>query len=201
MQINYKEKYKELKLKFKETVDLAFRLGVEEGMRQGQVQQAQQAQASAEAAQQAAMGGQPGQPGDPNAQGQEGMPGQEQSDGSELDQHIGQLESMLQKSESGSPEYLSFKKSLDGIKSFQSSLRQASDLKKSEKAINAIGKALKPAFALSKAATKNMSEPAKKALSMQEQIVNELMKSMSEEEAKATETITKTLNFEQILKD
>jgi hypothetical protein len=195
---NYKIKYKELKLKFKDTVDLAFRLGVEEGMRQGQVQQAQQAQAAAQQQAQMSQMGQPGQ--DPNAQPGQEMPGQEQSDGSELDQHIGQLEGMLQGSKPGSPEQGSLKKSLDGIKAFRSSLKQASDLRKSEKAIAAIGKAMNPSFTLGKAATKNMSAPAQKALSQQEQIVNEMMKSFAEEEKKASEAITKTLNFEQLLK-
>lgn len=193
MQINWENKYKELKLKFKDTVDLAFRLGVEEGMRQGQVQQAQQAQQAAAAAQM-----QPGQ--DPNAQ-----PGQEMNDpgspdGSELDQHIGQLESMLQGSKPGSMEQQGLQKSLDGIKAFRSNLKQASDLRKSEKAIREIGKAINAPFTLNKAATKNLSESGKKALNMQEQIVSDLMKAMDEEQAKAAEAITKTLNFEQVLK-
>lgn len=193
---DWKLKYQDLKLKFHDSVDLAFRLGMEQGLQQAQVQQAQQAQVDAQAQQAAMMGGQPGQPGqDPNA-----MPGQEQSDGSELDQHIGQLESMLQSSKPGSPEQSNLQKSLQDVKSFQSKLKQSSDLRKSEKAIAAIGKSMKPAFTLSKAATKNLSEHGKKALSMQEQIVEDLIKSMAEEEKKATEAITKTLNFEQLLK-
>jgi hypothetical protein len=200
MQVDYKNKYKELKLKFKDTVDLAFRLGVEEGMRQGQVQQAQQAQASAEQAQQAQMG-QPGQPGqDPNAQPGQEMNSPESPDGSELDQHIGQLEGMLGQSKPGSPEQAEFQKSLNGIKAFQKSLKDISDLRKSEKAIAAIGKAMKAPFTLSRSATKNMSVPAQKALNMQEEIVKDFMKSFDEEKAKATETITKTLNYEQLLK-
>lgn len=195
--IDYKQKYQELKLKYKETVDLAFRLGVEQGLQQAQVQQAQQAQAQAEQAQQAAMGQQFGQPGqDPSTSPEQEM-GQ---DGSEMDQHINTLESMLGSAKPGSPEEANLQKSLNGFKAFQSSLKQTYELQKSEKAIKAIGKAMKTPFTLSKSATKNMSEPAKKALSMQEQIVEELMKSMSEEESKTAEAITKTLNFEQLLK-
>lgn len=195
---DYKLKYQDLKLKFHDTIDVAFRLGFEQGAQQAQVQQAQQQQADAQAAQQAAMGQQPGQ--DPNAQSGEETPGQEPSSGSELDQHIGTLESMLGQSKPGSPEQANLQKSLDGIKAFQSSLRQTYELHKSEKAIKAISKAMKTPFTISKTATKNLSEPAKKALSMQEQIVQDLMKSMSDEEAKASEAITKTLNLEQILK-
>ena len=198
---DYKLKYNDLKLKFMDAVDVSYRLGVEYGLQQAQVQQAQQAQASAEQAAQAAqMGGQPGQPGqDPNAQPGQEMPGQEQSDGSELDQHISQLESMVQPN-SGSAEQAVLQKSIQDIKAFQSKLRQAHDLKKSEQAIKAIGKAMKPVFTLSKSATKNMSESAKSALNGQEKIVQEVMKSFAEEEKKASESITKTLGFEQLIK-
>lgn len=193
--IDYKQKYQELKLKFKDTVDLCFRLGVEQGLQQAQIQQAQQQQADAQA-QQAAMMGQ-----DPNAQPGQEMPGQEPSDGSELDSHISTLEGMLGSAKPGSPEQANLQKSLDGIKLFKNELKHKYDLRKSEKAIAAIGKAMAPKFTLSKSATKNMSEPAKKALNMQEKIVDELLKSMAEEEIKAAEAITKTLNFEQLLKD
>jgi len=193
---DYRLKYNDLKLKFMDALDVSFRLGFEQGATNAQLQQAQQDKAAAQAAAQGGMPGQPGQEGfgeDPNSP--------ETPDGSELDQHIGQLESMLQSSKPGTPEQASMQKSLDGIKSFQASLKQASDLRKSEKAIKAIGKAMNTPFTLSKAATKNLSESGKKALTMQEQIVNDVMKSFAEEEAKATQTITKTLNFEQLLKD
>ena len=146
---------------------------------------------------------QPGMPGQEGAeQGQPGqeMPGQEQSDGSELDQHIGTLESMLQGSQDGSPEKAALQKSLDGIRSFQFGLRQKFELRKSEKAIAAISKAMNPKFTLGKTATKNLSEHGKKSLSMQEQIVQDLMKSMDDEESKAKQSIEKTLDFENLLK-
>ena len=199
---DWKLKYSDLKLKFLDAMDVSFRLGFEQGAQQAQVQQAQQAQADAQAAQQAAaMGQQPGQ--DPNAPpGQDpNVPGSpDGSDGSELDQHIGQLEGMLSQSKPGSPEQAGLQKSLDGIKAFQSDLRQKYEFKKSEAAIKAIGKAMKTPYTFSKAATKNMSVPAQKALNMQEEIVKDFMKSFDEEKAKATETITKTLNYEQLLK-
>ena len=186
-------KYKDLKLKFHDAVDVAFRLGFEQGAQQAQVQQSQQAEA---AAQQAAM--QPGQ--DPNAQPGQEMNNPESPDGSELDQHIGQLENMLGQSKPGSTEQTDLQKSLNGIKEFQNSLKQAHELRKSEQAIAAISKAMKPKFTIGKAATKNLSAPAVKALNMQEQIVEDLMKSMDEEEKKAAEAINKTLNLEQLLK-
>jgi hypothetical protein len=181
-----------------DAVDVSFRLGHEAGAQSAQLQQAQQDQAAAQAAAQG-MSGQSGQ--DPNQQPGQEMNPSESPDGSELDQHISKLEGMLQKSDPTAPQTLDLKKSLEGIKAFQSSLKQASDLKKSEKAITAIGKAMKPAFTLSKGATKNLSEHGKKALNMQEQIVNDVMKSFAEEEAHAAAAIAKTLNFEQVLKD
>jgi len=195
---DWKLKYSDLKLKFHDAVDTAFQLGMEQGLQQAQVQQAQQDQAAAQAAAQ----GMPGQPGqDPNAQPGQDPNSPESPDGSELDQHIGKLESMLQKSDPTAPQTMELKKSLEGIKAFQSSLKQASDLKKSEKAIAAIGKAMKPAFTLSKGATKNLSEHGKKALNMQEQIVQDLMKAMDEESAKVSESINKTLSFENLIKE
>lgn len=197
MQINYRDKYKELKLKLKNLTDLSFRLGVEEGMRQSQVQQAQEAQQAAE--QQAQMSAQQGQPGQPGPDGQ--MPGQsdeqgspegQQVGGSELDNHISELESMLQKMEKGSDEYLSLKKSLDKLQSFNVN-------QKAQGSINAIAKALKKPFALSHQATKNMNEPAKKALNLQEQLVNDVMKGWADEEASVLNQVNKTLGIEGIL--
>jgi hypothetical protein len=187
---DYKIKYEDLKLKFHDAIDVAFRLGFEQGAQSSQMKQAEQAQAMAQS------GGMPGQ-----EQPQDSQEfGQQPSDGSELDQHIGTLESMLQKSDPTSPEALSLKKSLDGIRSFQSTLRQASELKKSEHAIKEIGKAMKKPLQMRPTATKNLSEHGKKALNDQEKIVEELMKSFAEEEKKVTEAITKTLDFEQVLK-
>lgn len=185
---DWKLKYSDLKLKFHDSVDTAFRLGYEAGAQGAQLQQMQQDQA---AAQQSQMN----QPGE-----QAGDSGQFGQDGSELDQHINTLEGMLGQSKPGSVEQEGLKKSLSEIKAVQSNMKQKYELHKSEQAIKAIGKAMKAPFTLNKAATKNLSEHGKKALNDQEKIVDELMKSFAEEEKKATEAITKTLDFEQILK-
>lgn len=192
---DYKLKYADLKLKFYDAVDVAFRLGMEQGLQQAQVQQSQQAQAALQA--QPGMSGQPGQEPAPGEEKPDGMvtDGTE-PDGSELDQHIGTLESMLQKSDPTSDDALTLKKSLEGLKAIQHSFHMA----KSNKAISQIAKNMKPPFVLGKRAEKNMPEHAKKALSMQDQIVDDLMKSMAEEEQKASEQIKKTLDFEQLLK-
>ncbi len=188
---DWKLKYKDLKLKFHDAVDVAFRLGVEQGMQQAQIQEAQQAQMMAQQAD--AQSGMPGQ--------EEGMPGEEnpeagQPNGSELDEHIGTLESMLEKADPTSPDALTLKKSLEGLKAIQHSFQMA----KSTKSINQIAKNMKKPFSFNKRAEKNLPDHAKKALSNQEKIVDDIMKSMAEEEEKVTEAIKKTLSFEQLLK-
>lgn len=185
-------KYKDLKLKFHDAVDCAFRLGMEQGMQTAQTQQAQQSQMAAQQPQP----GQEGQIGGP-----EQMEQDTGTDGSELDQHIGTLESMLQKSDPTSSEALSLKKSLEGIKAYKNTLKQTYDLKKSERAISAIGKAMKPAFTMSKTATKNLSEHGKKALNMQEQIVSDLMKDFQDQQDILSQEVNKTLSFEHLLGD
>lgn len=207
-QVNYKQKYEELKMKYMQDVDTAFRLGFEQGSVQGmQDAQMQQQQAQAEA-DQAAMG-QPGQ-----GQGSEGTPaGAEQQAnpnggdigdmepdsenpaGSELDQHIAKLESMVSKSEL-SPADL--KKAVSDIKAFRV---QSIEMKKSSMAISGIAKALhKPAFKIGKQASHNMNDNAKRAVGMQEKIVSDIMKSWADEEKIAGNSISKILGVEGLVK-
>lgn len=186
---DYKLKYEDLKLKFMDAVDVSFRLGFEQGAQQAQVQQAQQqaqeAQMQQQQMEQMQQGGQPGQ--DPNS------PGSPDSSGSEMDQHISTLESMVNKQDANSPGFADMKKTLDSMKNLV-------EMKKSEKAISAIAKAMKPKFTVGKGANKNLSEHGKKALNDQEKIVEDLMKSFAEEEKKASEAIVKTLSLENLLK-
>jgi hypothetical protein len=207
-QVNYKQKYEELKMKYMQDVDTAFRLGFEQGTVQGQ-QDAQMAQQQAEAeAQNAAMGGQPGggsegspagaeQQANPNGGSIGDMePDTENPAGSELDQHIAKLESMVSKSET-SPEDL--KKAISDIKAFRV---QAMEMKKSSMAISGIAKALhKPAFKIGKVASHNMNDNAKRAVGMQEKIVSDIMKSWEEEEKNASNSISKILGVEGLKKD
>ena len=53
--VDYKAKYLDLKTKYQETVDLAWRLGFEQGARQAQLDQASQQQAQADQMAMAAM--------------------------------------------------------------------------------------------------------------------------------------------------
>lgn len=210
-QINYKMKYMELKMKFMESVDAAFRMGFEQGSVQAQQDQMmQQQQAQQEAAQ---TGGQSGfgegqgskgspagaeQMANPNGGGIEDVPDSENPAGTELDQHIAKLESMLGKSEN-SPEDL--KKAVEGIKTFSAQVKMNSEMKKSQMAIPAIAKALhRPAFKIGVQASHNMNDNAKRAVGMQEKIVTDIMKSWEDEEKRAASNIQKILSVEGLSK-
>ena len=147
--IDYRTKYKEMKAKMLESVDVSYRLGYEQGFKEAtqeaQMAQMQQQQQEAAAMQQAAMGGQQdpnAMGGDPNAMGgdQGGMPpeaggapmggqmppeemGQEgePEQGGELDQYLAELENMVSKGEK--PNVLDLRKKVTAI----------SDLRKSQK--------------------------------------------------------------------
>jgi hypothetical protein len=124
MSMDYKAKYKEMRAQLIKSSDLAFRLGYEQGMKDAQVEnmQMQMEQQAQQMAQQAAMmqGGQPGQEGQPMSeeeaamQEQGGAPQDEQGmeqaqmeeeqemepgQGTELDNHINELESLVAKGE------------------------------------------------------------------------------------------------------
>lgn len=224
--INYKSKYIELRTKYIADIDVAFRLGFEQGAQEAKQQQAMEAQAQAQEAElrmqeaeAAGMNGQPGQGGPPGAEGgppggpeaggppgQEGaapggpeaggppQPGAPQS--SELDQHIGKLESML--GSSASPEV---KKSLQDIIDLRKAEKLAIDLKKGDSAIKGIVSALhKPAFKLSTQANHNMNDTAKKAVTLQHKIVGDIFKSWEAEESNAKKDITTILKVDGLIK-
>lgn len=124
MSASWKIKYLDIRAKLKEATDVAFRLGYERGMKDGtQAAAMQQMQQQAQMQQAVMQGGQPGQPGQegempPGAedQGQPMPSGEEGSDeaqmaapapeemgdeqgGSELDQHINELQGLVAKGE------------------------------------------------------------------------------------------------------
>jgi hypothetical protein len=170
MEVDYKKKYHALRLKFTESMDMAFRLGYEQGGKDAQMDQAVQAAADAQAAAAGQQvdengnpieGGQPGEEGqEPGQEGQqppgEGEPQMAGPNQSELDQHIAKLEGIVSQpgsaSAPGGEEEI--KKSIAGIKEFylkKSEFERAYNLKKtqyeglkkSQAAIPAIAKALK----------------------------------------------------------
>lgn len=200
-EINYKSKYMELRSKYMNDLDMAFRLGFEQGSQQAQQDQAMQAQAEQQQLDQmAAGGGMPGQPGQEGAPGQEQpqpgqAPGQEDpmaGQTSELDQHISKLEGMIDKSEDSE-----LKGALQGLISMRKNELQNIKIKKNDHAVKGIVKALhKPAFKMSQTAVHNLSTGAKQAASSQHKIVSDVMAKMEREEQKASKGIQEILNIE-----
>jgi hypothetical protein len=209
--VNYKAKYDQLKLRFQESVDVAFRLGYEQGALATQNQQMQQQaqQVADQQAQQAQMaasgmggdpsqGGQPGQEsGQPGQSGQEsGQPGAQIQDDS---RGVGQ-----QTGAAGAPQGMGGSEldqrigELEGLmakseygteqwetlnKSLASlkSIKVTLDLKKNEQLIKSIGANLKKPLIMSGRAKHNTPNHIKEAVSMQHKIVNELMDTWQKE--------------------
>ena len=225
-QVNWKLKYQELKSKYMNSVDVAFRLGVEEGLKQASVDTASQQMA------QGAQGvedihDQPGTPGakannndavgvpdqgsvpdksgapsiqpDP-VEGAAPMKESENPNGSELDQHIAKLEGMLSKSEELDLDTL--KKTVEEIKGLQQKQKEYAELKKSSMAIPKIAHAMhKPQFKFGVQAQHNLNSTAKAAVSMQHKIVNELMQKWETEEKKASKDILSILKLDGTIKE
>lgn len=209
-EVNYKNKYMALRAKYMADVDMSFRLGMEQGAMQEQQNQMAEQQAQQQAAEQAAMAGQ-GQPGgnfgdEQPGQPAEGAPGEQPNDaaagqgGSELDQHISQLEGLIAKSESMSsnPE---IKKSLENLKTMRKNELFKIEMRKSDMAVKGIARALhKPAFKFGVQASHNLNANAKQAVSLQHKIVNDVLAKMQEEESRASTDIKNILSVEGLTK-
>lgn len=222
---NWKLKYDELKAKYMKTIDLAYRLGVEEGMKQGQLDSANQQLQQAQADKQNMMPG-GAQPGQPNNNGAPGTPDQgaapdrsgapsiqpeavepvqpvpmtesENPAGSELDQHISTLESMLSKSETDPADMIA---TVHKITALRKAMVEQSELRKSARAIPAIARALhKPEFKFGVNASHNLDNTAKSAATMQHKIVTDIMQKWESEEKKGSKDILSALNVEGIIK-
>lgn len=226
-QVNYKDKYLQLKQRFMESVDVAFRLGYEAGaqaqqqqtmqdqMQQAADQQAQEAQMAAngmggESGQESGQNVQNGQPGgaqiqdDSRGVGQQtgaatGAPGAAAPgvNGSELDQHIGELEGLMAKAEYGTESWETLNKSLQGLKSIKVNL----DYNKNQLLIKSIGQNLKkPPVVFGGRAKHNLSNTGKEAVSMQHKIVGEMMDTWDKEKNGIPTEISKILQGEGLAK-
>lgn len=202
--LNWKNKYLELRSKYINDIDISFRLGYEQGMQGAQQQQAQEEKAQMQQTQQLQAqglngGDDTGAPKMGDAGGEQPeQPGQQPGEGqtSELDQHIGKLESML-----GSNPDPEIKKSLNALITLRKSEKQSQELKKSADAIPGIVKALhKPPFKMGVTAAHNLTENAKRTVTLQHKIVNDIFSSWQDEEAKASKDIISVLENEALLK-
>ena len=185
-EINWHTKYKDLKAKYMNDVELSFRLGMEQGLQQGKLQsQQQQMQPQLQSPQGPQMEGSQApelqQPGQEIGQGNGDQ-------GSELDQHIQKLESMISKSED---------LNMEDLKKTIQELKFAQEMKKSYAAIPKIAQALHtPSFKYSQQANHNLSTATKHTNSLQKKIVDDIFKSWEEQEQNASKDILSQLGID-----
>lgn len=133
MSVDYKQKYVDLRSKFAKTCDMYYRTGYEEGIKEGQQQAQQEAMMMQQQAmmQQQGIDPQTGQPIEGAPVDESGMPvegdqgameeqmaamgGEEMPEegGSELDQHINELEALVSKGEK--PKVTELRKAVEAI--------------------------------------------------------------------------------------
>lgn len=197
--VDYKQKYSELKARFMSAVDAAWQDGYQHGTQDSQVDQANQDKAQADA--EAAGMGQPGQEGEategqPGEQAPGTQPASQNPNEDELGQHIEKLEGMLGKGELtlGNEE---LKKTLNDIKSLQIQI----NLTKSMESIKntKLGKFSQP-IKLTKKLENNLKEPAKKALSLQQEILSNVFNKWEKDESKASSDISSILKIDGLTK-
>jgi len=167
--IDYKTKYLDLKARYINSVDVAYRTGFEEGYNKGQTEtQLQQMQMM----QQGAQGGQ--------------LPPQAtQEKSGELDQYIAQLEEAIQKSE---PDVSDIKKALEQVKTVQM-LKKAQEVSP-----------FAPRKHQTSTGYKNMTHQDRKAIDMQESVVDSIVSKWEQEERAAVEKTHELLNTEILKK-
>jgi hypothetical protein len=198
---DYKAKYNDLKMKYLNTVDLSWRLGYEQGLKDAQTEQAQQQQMQSDAMDQQAAGTQPGEesaaPGTEEKSEAQPPVSQNPNGDDELGQHIEKLESMLGKAEITPFELQDLKKTLNDIRSLQVSI----NLTKSMESIKNVkmGK-LNKSQAFSPRAIANLPEQSKKALTLQEKIVADVFTKWAKDESQASSAISSILNVDGITK-
>jgi hypothetical protein len=174
--IDYKQKYYALRDQMIRSVDFAYRMGFETAMKEAQIQQAQmqmqQAQGMIGNQMQQQIGNQYQESGSPEEQMAQEL-GQEEG-GSELDQHIQALEEAISKSEGEAK--INLQKSLDILKKTQ----------------RLISKDPSP-FKLTKKASEKLSLKQKEQLSMQQEILNNILAKWEKEAQEAASNINQSL--------
>jgi hypothetical protein len=200
--VDYKKKYQDLRGRFINSMDSAFRMGYEKGANDAKQEQAamQMQQAQQMQAQQMQMGQQQGQPGQPGAdeQAQMEQAQAEQAQGGdasaqpaqgqeELDQYIAELEGLVNKSDA-SPADL--KKSLEKIKNFQTFAKMNSKFKPMNKS----------SLSIPQQAAANLTAASKRELGLQEKIISDIMSKWELESSKSTSEAMQVLGTEALVK-
>lgn len=151
MAVDYKAKYIDLRSKFAKTTDRYYRTGYEAGIKEGEMQAQQQQMEEQQAQEMMAQGidpetGQPLQGGavdengipvddqgamDEAQMGMEGAEGMEDGGGTELDQHIDELQGLVQKGEK--PKVTDLRKAIESLADMRKS--QKNQLKSNHKEV------------------------------------------------------------------
>lgn len=195
--VDYKAKYIDLKTKYHETVDLAWRLGYEQGLKDSQIDQAAQQMAQPQMDPNVPQGAQGVEKPDTSpTEVSEQPPTSQNPQGNELDQHIEKLEGILGKAEITPFELQDLKKTLSDIRSLQVQI----NLTKSLDSIKATKLTKSQPITFSPKNQANLPEVAKKSLSMQEKIVSDIFSKWGKDESKASSDISSILGIEGISK-
>lgn len=178
--VDYKKKYLDLRAKMVSSMDMAFRMGYEKGVMEATQQQMQQ---QIQMQQQQMMTAQPAQA--PQASpDQEGAPQEAQEQGEaegegqsqeELDRHIEELESLVNKND------------------------LSSDVKNSIAELTKSLSKMKP-LKLNSQAVANLDANDKKNLTVQEKLIENIMKKWEEESPKTTSQAMQALGIEAFTK-
>lgn len=193
--IDYKKKYEDLRSRYIQSLDVAFRTGYEQGFNESQ-NQAMAQQAAQQSQMMGAMQSQAGMP----QQDQGGAPqdqagtvevpsGQEQSaqGQDELDEAISTLEQLVNKSE---PSIGDLKKSIEMIKSEHLHKK----LMKKTKSIDITPKQYSTSYKV------NLPENSKAAVAMQQKIVDDILRKWEQEQGQSSRDITQVLSTEALTK-
>jgi hypothetical protein len=188
--VDYKKKYMDLRARFIEALDMAFRTGYEQGANEQQIQDmAQQAQMQT---QQAAMmqGQMAGGPGMDQSAGAEDTEAPEAA-GSEMDAAIAELESLVNKSE---PSLEDLKKSVEALKNSRMHQKLQRATKEAKKKLHQPPKPLSLSYKV------NLPEESKQAVSMQSKIVSDILNKWEQEAQNSARDITTILGTEALTK-
>lgn len=192
--IDYKKKYEDLKSRYIQSLDIAFRTGYEQGFNESQnqnmAQQAQMMQQQAAAsAQNAGMpgAGQPGAEGPAGAAGDQiEVPSGEQGSG-DMDQAIAELEQLVNKSE---PSISDLKKSIELLKSENAQKKNS----KKTKSIDITPKQYSQSYKV------NLPENSKAAVAMQQKVVDDILRKWEQEQNSSSRDIVQILGTEALTK-
>jgi hypothetical protein len=187
--VDYKKKYEDLKARYIQSLDVAFRTGYEQGFSESQNQaMAQQAQMQFQGMAGSGMQPPPGAETVEVPSGQEPSASEQQPEtADELDQAISTLEKLVNKSE---PSIEDLKKSIEMIKTEHLHKK----ITKKTKSIDITPKQYSQSYRV------NLPENSKAEVAMQQRIVDDILRKWEKEQGQSSRDITQVLGTEALTK-